>query len=120
MTKVILSKTYVPHKKHNKTESFYCKLCKLYFQTVEFHKRHKDKHQNVTYQICFKRLSTPKTMKLHMQTHSNGNADVCDICSKRYKIKHSLKPHIKQHKNKIYICIVCNKTYNNNSLTHNV
>ncbi|KAI8438098.1 hypothetical protein MSG28_010733 [Choristoneura fumiferana] len=100
--------------------SIYCVPCNKTFTTWGGLKRHNDcEHSNLsidqlTCKLCSKVFKSPRTLKMHYDTHGDRKIKICDVCGKGFKNDLTLKAHLETHienRERRYTCQHCGKKY---------
>ncbi|XP_073957084.1 uncharacterized protein isoform X2 [Choristoneura fumiferana] len=103
-----------------KSTSIYCVPCNKTFTTWGGLKRHNDcEHSNLsidqlTCKLCSKVFKSPRTLKMHYDTHGDRKIKICDVCGKGFKNDLTLKAHLETHienRERRYTCQHCGKKY---------
>lgn len=102
---------------------FHCDMCSNKFPTKSMLTRHRNhKHEaNFRFQcsVCPKRLSSNKSLKLHMTQHTGEKPFACDFCSYRAITQsivnqHKLRMHEGSMPDKVipnFVCEICGKSF---------
>ncbi|KAI8438094.1 hypothetical protein MSG28_010733 [Choristoneura fumiferana] len=68
----------------------------------------------LTCKLCSKVFKSPRTLKMHYDTHGDRKIKICDVCGKGFKNDLTLKAHLETHienRERRYTCQHCGKKY---------
>lgn len=85
-------------------------------------RQHQDENGNPVCQLCHKKFSSFKALKIHMKDiHIGARNFTCEKCDQTFKRKGDLKSHMNKHlQPRSYKCYLCHETFNwqGNLTTH--
>ncbi|GFV00177.1 hypothetical protein TNCV_4058481 [Trichonephila clavipes] len=92
-----------------------CGLCKMYFESRYFLKKHFLEHhpEQRTYEctFCSKKFLTDSELVFHLRTHTKAKQS-CTLCGKSYAHVSYLHRHLLTHSNcKPYLCLLCGQKF---------
>ncbi|XP_055591944.1 oocyte zinc finger protein XlCOF26-like [Uranotaenia lowii] len=67
--------------------------------------------KNLECSFCHKVLKSRKTLKVHLQLHSEVDAYLCNSCGERFKTKMAYTGHMATHDKSGFRCELCGKSY---------
>ena len=104
---------------HSKFRSHECKICAKSFKTKDILKKHGAVHQQTKPHECSQCGKFFKTVRERTQhkniSHSKIKDINCEKCDKKFKTQRDLNQHHFKHAGKTFVCLVCQKSFYNNS-----
>ncbi|XP_069680822.1 zinc finger protein 69-like isoform X5 [Periplaneta americana] len=91
-----------------------CEICGKYFSFSQGFRHHMRSAHKPSFKcdICFKKLPTPDSLKIHLEWHSTREGFQCSICGKGLANANSLYQHLKRHTGvKPYKCNLCPRAF---------
>jgi KRAB domain-containing zinc finger protein len=109
--------TKAKHRPDELQASFKCPDCGAQYRgkrqlKAHIQRIHERKYLSVC-EVCGKALSDPRSLRFHMQIHTEEKNFACEYCGKRFVRSGALKMHIYTHTGeKPFGCHICEKRFN--------
>ncbi|KAG5667933.1 hypothetical protein PVAND_015898 [Polypedilum vanderplanki] len=93
-------------------QCFQCGKVFHYKGYMELHLRTHSNYKAYVCNICQKRFTQVSNLNLHLRTHSKEKPFCCEKCPKMFSTSSNLKAHLRIHENfKPFQCSLCNKAF---------
>ena len=60
--------------------------------------------------VCGRTSHQKRIVKIHAETHIQGESHVCHVCSKIFATRHNLRMHISNNHSELFSCDICGKS----------
>ena len=108
----------IRHREIHREKTFECDFCQKIFRRKCHLKGHIERHLELERNqfectICNKTFRYKSTLNMHKNHHKKKSPYECQLCNIRCNDPTSLRNHLNAHLNKLFECILCQKTYAN-------